>query len=50
MAALRARGAKVMMSHGVSDAIFSADDTLQWVERLNHANANPGSDFARYFL
>ena len=49
MAALRARGAKVVMYHGVSDAIFSADDTRQWVERLNRANANPGSDFARYF-
>jgi feruloyl esterase len=49
MAALRARGAKVVMYHGVSDAIFSADDTRQWVERLNRVNANPGSDFARYF-
>lgn len=49
MAALRARGAKVVLYHGVSDAIFSADDTRQWVERLNRANANPGSDFARYF-
>ena len=49
MTALRARGAKVVMYHGVSDAIFSADDTRQWVERLNRVNANPGSDFARYF-
>ena len=49
MAALRARGAKVVMYHGVSDAIFSAEDTRQWVERLNRLNANPGSDFARYF-
>lgn len=49
MAALRARGAKVVMYHGVSDAIFSAEDTRQWVERLNRVNANPGSDFARYF-
>jgi feruloyl esterase len=49
MAALRARGAKVVMYHGVSDAIFSAEDTRHWVERLNRVNANPGSDFARYF-
>jgi pimeloyl-ACP methyl ester carboxylesterase len=49
MASLRARGAKVVMYHGVSDAIFSAEDTRQWVERLNRVNANPGSDFARYF-
>ena len=49
MAALRARGAKVVLYHGVSDAIFSAEDTRQWVERLNRVKANPGSDFARYF-
>lgn len=49
MAALRARGAKVVLYHGVSDAIFSADDTRQWVERLGRVNANPGADFARYF-
>ena len=49
LAALRSRGAKVVMYHGVSDAIFSADDTRQWVERLGKAGLNPGSDFARYF-
>jgi hypothetical protein len=49
MAALRARGAKVVMYHGVSDAIFSADDTRQWVERLGKTGGNPASDFARYF-
>lgn len=49
MGALRARGAKMVLYHGVSDAIFSADDTRQWMERLNQENVNPGSDFARYF-
>jgi pimeloyl-ACP methyl ester carboxylesterase len=49
MGALRARGAKMVLYHGVSDAIFSADDTRQWMESLNQENVNPGSDFARYF-
>ncbi len=49
LAALRNRGAKVVLYHGVSDAIFSADDTRQWVERLGKAGVNPSSDFARYF-
>ena len=49
MRALRNRGAKVVLFHGVSDAIFSVEDTRQWMERLNRVNANPGSDFARYF-
>jgi len=49
LAALRSRGAKMVLYHGVSDAIFSAEDTRQWVERLGQAGVNPGSDFARYF-
>ena len=49
LAALRNRGAKVVLYHGVSDAIFSAEDTRQWVERLGKAGLNPNSDFARYF-
>lgn len=49
LAALRSRGAKVVLYHGVSDAIFSAEDTRQWVERVGKAGLNPGSDFARYF-
>ena len=49
LAALRNRGAKMVLYHGVSDAIFSADDTRQWVERLGKAGVNPSSDFARYF-
>lgn len=49
LAALRSRGAKMVLYHGASDAIFSADDTRQWVERLGQVNGNPASDFARYF-
>ena len=49
LTALRSRGAKVVLYHGVSDAIFSAEDTRQWVERVGKAGLNPGSDFARYF-
>ncbi len=49
MGALRTRGAKMVLYHGVSDAIFSAEDTRQWMERLNQEKVNTGSDFARYF-
>lgn len=49
MAALRARGAKMVLYHGVSDPIFSAEDTRQWMERLRHAGVNTQQDFARYF-
>jgi len=49
LAALRNRGAKMVLYHGVSDPIFSAEDTRQWVERLSKAGVNSDSDFARYF-
>ncbi len=46
---LRARGAKMVLYHGVSDAIFSAEDTRQWVERVNRSQDGRAADFARYF-
>lgn len=46
---LRARGAKVVLYHGVSDAIFSAEDTRRWVERVNTSQKGRAADFARYF-
>ncbi|MCW5652555.1 tannase/feruloyl esterase family alpha/beta hydrolase [Hydrogenophaga sp.] len=46
---LRARGAKMVLYHGVSDAIFSAEDTRQWLERVNRSQGGRASDFARYF-
>jgi Tannase and feruloyl esterase len=49
LASLRARGAKMVLYHGVSDAIFSAEDTRLWLERLGQVSGNPGQDFARYF-
>jgi len=47
---LRERGAKMVLYHGVSDAIFSAEDTRQWVERLNRAQGGKADDMARYFM
>jgi hypothetical protein len=47
--ALRARGAKIVLYHGVSDAIFSAEDTRQWMERLDASQGGRAADFARYF-
>ncbi len=49
LAALRSRGAKMLMYHGVSDAIFSANDSAAWWDRLNSAQGGRAADFARYF-
>lgn len=47
---LRERGAKMVLYHGVSDAIFSSEDTRQWMERLNRAQGGRADDMARYFM
>ncbi len=49
LAPLRARGAKMLLYHGVSDAVFSAEDTRRWIEALGQALGGPPDDFARYF-
>jgi len=49
LARLKNRGAKVMVYHGVSDAIFSVDDTTAWYEGLRTANGGDASNFARLF-
>jgi len=49
LAPLRARGAKMLLFHGVSDAIFSADDTVAYMQRLDRAQQGRAADFARYF-
>ena len=49
MAALRNRGAKMLMYHGVSDAIFSETDTLAFVNKVNAAFGGKASDFVRHF-
>ncbi len=49
LAALHTRGARMVLFHGVSDAIFSAEDTRQWTLRLDRALQGKGQEFARYF-
>jgi feruloyl esterase len=49
LAALKASGAKAMLYHGVSDAIFSAEDSRQWIDRVNSAQGGDDASFVRYF-
>lgn len=49
LGALKRRGAKIMVYHGVSDPIFSVDDTQAWYEGLRSNNGGDASDFARFF-
>lgn len=49
LSALKQRGAKVMVYHGVSDPIFSANDTASWYEGVRSNNGSDASNFARYY-
>ncbi len=48
MSAVRSRGAKVLAYHGVSDAIFSVQDTRQWLDGVQKNSADAPA-FARLF-
>ncbi|MCR5863773.1 tannase/feruloyl esterase family alpha/beta hydrolase [Aquincola sp. J276] len=46
---LRNRGAKMLVYHGTSDAIFSSDDTTAWYDALNRRHGGEAADFARFY-
>lgn len=48
--ALRNRGAKMMVYHGMSDGVFSPDDTVAWYDSLRANNRGSAADFARLYL
>lgn len=49
MSRVKARGGKILVYHGVSDSIFSVDDTEAWYNGVQQANGGNASDFARFF-
>jgi len=49
MSTLKNRGGKIMVYHGVSDPIFSVDDSEAWYKGLQAANGGDASNFARFF-
>ena len=49
LSTLKRRGAKVMVYHGVSDGVFSYDDSVTWYKNLASANGGDASNFARLF-
>ena len=49
MSRVKARGGKILVYHGVSDPIFSVNDTEAWYNGVQTANGGDASDFARFF-
>ncbi|MBN8487644.1 MAG: tannase/feruloyl esterase family alpha/beta hydrolase [Burkholderiales bacterium] len=43
------RGGKILVYHGVSDPIFSVDDTEDWYRGLLHGSKGKRTDFARLY-
>jgi len=52
LSAFRAHGGKLLIHHGVSDPIFSANESIDYVNRLVAADHGPvqAGSFARLFL
>jgi feruloyl esterase len=46
---LKARGARMIVYHGTSDAVFSSDDTTAWFEAAARAGGGDASDVVRLF-
>ena len=50
MKRLRAKGGKLIVYHGVADAVFSAADTVNWYNALRARHKHNTKNFARLFL
>jgi poly(3-hydroxybutyrate) depolymerase len=45
----KARGGKLVIVHGVSDPVFSINDTISWWNEVNRANNGAAAEFVRLF-
>jgi hypothetical protein len=49
LAGFKAHGGKMIVPQGVSDPIFSINDTIAWWKQVNERNNDRASDFVRVF-
>jgi hypothetical protein len=49
LSAVRGRGAKMIVYHGISDPIFSVDDTEAWYHGVDKHSGGPAKDFVRFY-
>lgn len=49
LAAFRAHGGKLLVPHGVSDPVFSLNDTLAWYREVERRNGGRADTFVRVF-
>ncbi|AUH32657.1 tannase/feruloyl esterase family alpha/beta hydrolase [Paracoccus tegillarcae] len=49
LAEFRAAGGRMIITHGVSDPVFSVNDTARWYASLDKNNDGQAADFARFY-
>lgn len=49
LSAFQKHGGKLVITHGVSDPVFSVNDTISWLEEVNKKYKGKSSDFVRFF-
>src|SRR5205085_9196346 len=49
LSGFQARGGKILVPHGVSDPVFSINDTLAWYRELERRTGGTAATFARVF-
>lgn len=49
LGAFKQAGGKMIVFHGISDPVFSANDTLSWYEKLAGNNGGSAADFVKYY-
>jgi feruloyl esterase len=49
LSAFRKHGGKLLITHGVSDPIFSVNDTIAWLDEVNRKNKGKAAEFVRFF-
>lgn len=49
LSAFRKHGGKLILTHGVSDPVFSIDDDIAWLNEVNRVNKGQAADFVRLF-
>lgn len=49
LSGFRARGGRMIVPHGVSDPVFSVNDTVAWYREVDERNAGKAADFVRVF-
>ncbi|WP_285163892.1 tannase/feruloyl esterase family alpha/beta hydrolase [Shewanella goraebulensis] len=47
---MRERGAKMILLHGTADPVFSVQNTIDWYQSVDEANAGNADEFAKLYL